>query len=117
MGTLTEVRRMQQLAGLIKEDTASDINQFFDKDKWAGSAQQGKVQKAIQYLVQGKDSEALSFVGNNTKLVDELKKYLAQIPKNKLDVLKTKSSGEIQNVFQKSMGAIMDYLGKQGVLK
>ena len=109
--------RMQQLAGLIKENTASDIDAFFDKDLWGGAAQQGRILKAIQYLIQGREREALNFSGNNTKLVDELKKYLAQIPKDKIETLKAKNGEEIQNLFKKSIEPLINYLGKSGALK
>ena len=109
--------RMQQLAGLIKENTASDIDAFFDKDLWGGAAKQGSILKAIQYLIQGREREALNFLGNNTKLIDELKKYLAQIPTNQIEALKTKSGEEIQSIFQKSIEPLINYLGTSGVLK
>ena len=112
-----EFLRMQQLAGLIKEDTASDINKLFDKDLWSGAAQQGKILKVIQYLIQEREREALNFSGNNTKLIDELKKYLAQIPKDKIEALKVKDGEEIQKIFQKSIEPLIDYLGKSGALK
>ena len=114
---MNETKRMQQLAGLIKEDTASDINKLFDKDLWSGAAQQGKILKVIQYLIQGRDTEALSFSGNNVKLVDALKEYLAQIPKDKIEALKAKGGEEIQKIFQKSIEPLIDYLGKSGALK
>ena len=112
-----EFLRMKQLAGLIKEDTASDINKLFDKNLWGGAAQQGTILKLIQYLIQGRESEALNFSGNNIKLMDELKKYLAQIPKDKIEALKVKSGEEIQKIFQNSIESLIDYLGKSGVLK
>ena len=114
---LNEIKRMQQLAGLIKEDTASDINKLFNKDLWSGAAQQGKILKVIQYLIQGRDTEALSFSGNNVKLVDVLKEYLAQIPKDKIEALKAKGGEEIQKIFQKSIEPLIDYLGKSGAIK
>ena len=111
-----EFYRMQQLAGLIKENTASDIDAFFDKDLWSGAAKQGVILKVIQYLIQEKEREALNFSGNNTKLVDELKKYLAQIPKDKIETLKAKNGEEIQNLFKKSIEPLINYLGKSGAL-
>jgi len=112
-----EFYRMQQLAGLIKENTASDIDAFFDKDLWSGAAKQGVILKLIQYLIQEREREALNFSGNNTKLVDELKIYLAQIPKDKLEILKTKKGEEIQNLFKKSIEPLINYLGNSGALK
>jgi len=111
-----EFYRMQQLAGLIKENTASDIDAFFDKDLWSGAAKQGVILKLIQYLIQEREREALNFSGNNTKLVDELKKYLAQIPKDKIETLKAKNGEEIQNLFKKSIEPLINYLGKSGAL-
>ena len=111
-----EFCRMQQLAGLIKENTASDIDAFFDKDLWSGAAKQGVILKLIQYLIQEREREALNFSGNNTKLVDELKKYLAQIPKDKIETLKVKNGEEIQNIFKKSIEPLINYLGKSGAL-
>jgi hypothetical protein len=49
--------------------------------------------------------------------MDELKKYLAQIPKDKIEALKVKSGEEIQKIFQNSIESLIDYLGKSGVLK
>ena len=115
-----EFYRMQQLAGLIKENTASDIDAFFDKDLWSGAAKQGSILKVIQYLIQGREREALNWLGNNedaTKLIDELKKYLAQIQPNQIEALKTKSGEEIQNIFKKDVELLINYLGKLGVLK
>ena len=114
---LNEIKRMQQLAGLMKEDTVGDINKAFEKDKWSQSAQQGKILKAIQYLIQGREGEALNFMGHNTNLIDALKKYLAQIPKDKTEVLKAKKGEEIQAIFRKSIEPLLDYLKKLGALK
>ena len=80
------------------------------------AAKQGVILKLIQYLIQEREREALNFSGNNTKLVDELKKYLAQIPKDKIETLKVKNGEEIQNIFKKSIEPLINYLGKSGAL-
>lgn len=92
-------------------DVVSDINRFFADI----NADEGKIKKIIQYLVQGRDSEASSF--GNTKLVSEIKRYLNQIPSDKMEVLKKKKGSEIQDIFSgDSLKKLMDYLRKENLM-
>jgi hypothetical protein len=79
------------------------------------NTEEGQIKKIIQYLVQGRDLEASSF--GNTKLVAEIKKYLNQIPTDKMEVLKKKKGEEIQNIFSgDSLKKLIDYLKKQNLM-
>lgn len=73
-----------------------------------------KIGKLIQYIIQGRESELSSW--GNDKTIEEVKKYVNQIPKDKLDNLKTKNSQEIQRIFQNSLQDLYNYLDKKGVL-
>ena len=102
---------MKYLKKFESTDKVSDINNFFASI----SAEQGVIKKIIQYLVQGRDSEASSF--GNTNLVTKIKEYLKQIPPDKMEVLKKKKGEEIQNIFSgDSLKKLMDYLKQQKLI-
>ena len=70
--------------------------------------------KLVQYIIQGRDNELNAW--GNLQTIEEVKKYINQIPKEKLDILKKKNSQEIQKIFQNSLQELYNYLDRKGVL-
>jgi len=99
----------------VKEsnDAASDINKAFNSI----DATQGRVLKTISYLIQGRDSEALSFIGNKQAAIDKLKEYLGSIKPDQMGLLKKMKDGDIQNYFKPSTKSLVDWLQKNELLK
>ena len=99
---------------LTENDAANDINKFFSGV--AEGPKHGKVSKIIQYLIQDRESDAIGFASGNKELIDEVKKYLSQIPADKIQILKKKSGEEIQKVFSSGLKALVDHLSKKNLI-
>ena len=99
----------------VKESNAaaSDINKAFSSI----DPTQARVLKTISYLIQGRDWEALSFIGNKQAAIDKLKEYLGSIKPDQMGLLKKMKDGDIQNHFRPSIKSIVDWLQKNGLLK
>ena len=112
-----ELRQLirEEVKKALKEsnDVASDINKAFN----SFDATQGKILKTISYLIQGRDSEALSFIGNKQAVINKLKEYLGSIKPDQMVLLKKMKDGDIQNYFKPSVKALVDWLQKNGLLK
>lgn len=93
--------------------TVSDINKAFG----SFDATQGKILKTLSYLVQGRDAEALSFMGNNQIAIGALKSYLNQIKDSQMTLLKGMKDEGIQNYFKPSSKGIIDWLKGSGSIK
>jgi hypothetical protein len=93
-----------------ENQTANDIKNMFAS--FGQSSELGKISKIIQLLIQKRDSEVYSW--GNQKTIDGIKKYINQIPKEKLEILSKKSSSEIQKIFQNSLQDLYNYLDKEG---
>ena len=103
---------MKYLKKFESTDKVSDINNAFGSI----SAEQGVIKKIIQYLVQGRDSEALSF--GKKELVDEIRVYLKQIPSDKMQILSKKNGEEIQNIFSgESLEKLIKYLKGKNIIR
>ena len=103
---------MKYLKKFESTDKVSDINNAFGSI----SAEQGVIKKIIQYLVQGRDSEALSF--GKKELVDEIRVYLKQIPSDKMQILSKKNGEEIQNIFSgESLEKLIEYLKGKNIIR
>lgn len=103
----------EEIQKVIKESTASDINKAFSSI----DSTQGKVLKTISYLIQGRDSEALPFIGNNQAAIVALKSYLGTIKPDQMELLKKMKDEDIQNHFKSSIKGIVDWLQKNKLLK
>jgi len=99
---------------LTENDTVNTINKTFSG--LAEGPKYGKVSKIIQYLVQDRESDAIGFASGNKALIEELKKYLSQIPADKIQILKKKSGEEIQKVFSSGLKALVDHLSKKNLI-
>lgn len=99
----------------VKEsnDVVSGINKAFSNI----DPTQSRVLKTISYLIQGRDWEALSFIGNKQASIDKLKEYLGSIKPDQMELLKKMKDGDIQNHFRPSIKSIVDWLQKNGLLK
>ena len=97
----------------IEENAISDINKAFG----SFDATKGKILKALSYLVQGRDAEALSFMGNNQIAIGALKSYINQIKGSQMTLLKSKKDDDIQNYFKPSADAIIAWLKGSGSIK
>lgn len=103
---------MKYLKKFESTDKVSDINNFFASI----SAEQGVIKKIIQYLVQGRDSEASSF--GKKELVDEIRAYLKQIPSDTMQKLSKKNGEEIQNIFSgESLEKLIEYLKGKNLIR
>lgn len=96
-----------------ESQTANDIEKMFTS--FEQSPELGKIGKIIQLLIQKRDNEVYSW--GNQKTIDGIKKYINQIPKEKLESLSKKSSSEIQKIFQNSLQDLYNYLDKEGCFK
>jgi len=104
------------LTATINENSLADnIKKVFSDLGNKESMDFGRVRKIIQYLVQSRDSEVSLF--GNKELVTTIRKYLNQIPKDKIDSLSKKSGEEIQNIFSHdAIKTLMKYLKDNNLL-
>lgn len=97
----------------MAETKVSDIDKAFG----SFDATKGKILKSLSYLVQGRDSEALSFMGNNQIAIGALKSYINQIKGSQMTLLKSMKDEGIQNYFKADVGSIIDWLRGSGSIK
>lgn len=97
----------------FNENIASGIKDTLASLGSKESIDMGRVKKIIQYLIQDREAEALMF--GDAPLLAAIKKYLAQIPENKIQELKKKSSSEIQSLFN-NIEPLISYLGKEKLI-